>query len=283
MTGATEILASALDNCRGLTLVVTGAGISSASGIPTFRGSDPEAVWKVSDIELATRGYFESDPAGQWSWYLKRFQAVDSATPNPAHTALADLETWQQRRGGRYLLVTQNIDTLHEAAGSKNLIKVHGTSDRLRCVQPGCPNAAPTGSVPRQDVDLEPFRQQPGPDTLPRCPTCESLLRAHVLFFDEHYQEHRDYRFGEVMAAGDEAELVLFVGTSFSVGITDLLLRTATARRTPVFSVDPGGSRAPGHFDVRALSEPAEQLLPSVIAQIEGRTGLPTTAGGKTS
>jgi NAD-dependent deacetylase len=270
MSNSESLPASALEISSGPILVVTGAGISSASGIPTFRGSDPEAVWKVSDVELATRSYFESDPVGQWSWYLKRFEAVDSARPNPAHEALVTLEKWQVGRGGRLLLVTQNIDTLHEAAGTENLIKIHGSSDRLRCVRPGCENAAPGGSVARAEIDLDSFREDPSTRTLPRCPECGDLLRAHVLFFDEYYQEHEDYRFHDVLAAADEASLVLFVGTSFSVGITDIVLTTAYQRRTPTFSVDPGGSQAPGIYNVTAIEEPAETLLPRAVELLTG-------------
>ncbi len=167
-------------------------------------------------------------------------------------------------------MVTQNIDTLHEAAGSRSLVKVHGTSDRLRCTRPGCSHAAPAGSVPRTDVDLETFRRNPGDETLPRCPECNALLRAHVLFFDEYYEEHRDYRVREVLAAAEQADLLVFVGTSFSVGITDLLLRAAYQRQTPAFSIDPAGSRAPAYYRVNAIEEPAESVLPDAIRLLAG-------------
>lgn len=270
MTKSSDLLAGAIDDSQGLILVVTGAGISSASGIPTFRGTDPDAVWNVSDVEMATRRYFEADPVGQWSWYLKRFEAVDRARPNPGHDALVDLERWHAGRGGHFVLVTQNIDTLHEEAGTRNLIKVHGTSDRLRCVGSGCENAAPRGSVVREQVDLDSFRAQPSDDTLPRCPSCGKLLRAHVLFFDEYYQEHDDYRFSEVTRAAEEASLVLFIGTSFSVGITEILLRAAYARRTPAFSIDPGGGRAPASYGVTTIEEAAEAVLPDTVRLLTG-------------
>jgi len=268
MRDAADSLASTIEDTDGLLLVVTGAGVSSASGIPTFRGRDPGAVWKVSDTELATWEYFQRDPVGQWKWYLDRFRAVDSARPNPAHDALVELERWQTNRGADFLLVTQNIDTLHEEAGSSKLIKVHGTSDRLRCTRPGCNRAAPAGSLARRRTDIDAFRSDPGPETLPRCPECRQLLRAHVLFFDEYYQEHHDYRFDEVLAAGDATDLLLFVGTSFSVGITDLLLQAATRRRVPVFSIDPGGSQAPRFFRVTAVEQPAETVLPAIVDRL---------------
>ena len=251
---------------RGLILVVTGAGASYASGIPTFRGRELEAVWRQEDMALATRRAFEMDPVAHWSWYLRRFERLEAALPNPGHRALVELERWQLRRRGDFLLVTQNIDTLHEQAGSRRLIKVHGSSDRLRCSRHGCRHGSPRGSLRRADVDLTSFRRSPERRHLPTCPECGALLRAHVLFFDEMYDEHVDYRFGAVLEAADQAALMLFVGTSFSVGVTDLLVQAAARRRVPALSVDPGGPRLPSWRGVETLSAAAEELLPEVCA-----------------
>lgn len=245
-------------------LVVTGAGVSLASGIATFRGSDPGAIWKLSDVELATREYFERDPVGQWEWYGRRFATVDGARPNPAHLALARLEAWHVARGGRFLLVTQNIDTLHEQAGSEQLVKVHGTADRVRCSRFGCVHAAPRGSLPRAQVSVEAFRSAPSREALPRCPACGAILRAHVLFFDEYYSEHEDYEFERANVAAESADLVLFAGTSFSVGVTDLVLRAAELRSIPVYSIDPSAASASPSRRVRSIAEPAESVLPRI-------------------
>lgn len=254
---------SALDS--DLLFVATGAGVSAGSGIPTFRGSEPDAVWTASDVELATFEFFQRDPVTQWLWYLERFERVDSARPNPAHLALVELESWQLARGGRFQIVTQNIDTLHEAAGSDGLIKIHGTAARFRCSRPGCLHGAPRGSVSREEVDLGGFRSDPRADTLPRCPDCAAPLRAHVLFFDESYQDHEDYRFDRVLELARQAGMFLFVGTSFSVGITDILLRMATEAGVPIFSVDPT-NEPPPYFRITHLAQPAEVLLPTVAA-----------------
>jgi NAD-dependent deacetylase len=265
---AMELAGALEDHLGGRLLIVTGAGISHASGIATFRGSDSGAVWRRDDLELATVGYFLRDPVGQWSWYLERFRAVEGAQPNPGHRALADLERLAEQRGGRTTLVTQNIDTLHEAAGTRRLIKVHGSSDRLRCARTGCSNGAPKGSIPRRGEHFAAFAADPQQAHLPTCAVCGSLLRAHVLFFDEYYQEHQDYRFEEVLAAAESADLVLFVGTSFSVGITDLLLRAVYRRAVPAYSIDPGataGARPPG---VRTLAQRAEEILPATVRSL---------------
>lgn len=243
----------------GQILVVTGAGVSLASGIPTFRGSDVGAIWKRSPMELGTREFFEENPAESWKWYLWRYDLVRDAKPNPGHFAITALERYQIDRGGDFLLVTQNIDTLHEKAGSKRMIKVHGTSDRFRCSKIGCKFGAPEGSIPAIDVDLTAFRADPVDANVPRCPECNSFLRVHVLWFDESYIEHDDYKFEEVYRALDKkAKLVIVAGTSFSVGVTNLVLRLCQARQTPIFNIDPAPTVQDSHVtNIAAGSEVA--------------------------
>jgi NAD-dependent deacetylase len=245
-------------------LVVTGAGVSAASGIRTFRGSEPDAIWRTDPMELATRRFFERDPVTHWRWYLDRFAAVDTAEPNPAHRALATWERIHSPRGP-FLLVTQNIDTLHEQAGSRSLIKVHGSADRVRCTQYGCIHAAPAGSIPRSEIDLGRFRDLPNADNLPRCPVCRSPLRPHVLFFDEYYGEHADYQFERVREAAAAADVAVFIGTSLSVGVTALILQSALGRGCDTLLIDPDPPTAmpPSVLPLRAR---AEVLLPAWIA-----------------
>ncbi|HXT49791.1 MAG TPA: Sir2 family NAD-dependent protein deacetylase [Thermoanaerobaculia bacterium] len=267
---AAEPLVEALRGLgRGGLLVVTGAGVSVASGIPTFRGNDPGAIWKRDVTELGTRRYFESDPVGSWRWYLERFDRVADARPNPAHGSIVDLECWQTARGAPFLLTTQNVDTLHEQAGSTSMVKVHGSADRVRCSRDGCAMGAPRGSLPRSSVDLDAFRREPTLAHLPRCPTCGALLRQHVLWFDETYDEHADYQIERVIAAAEGAAVVLFAGTSFSVGITDLLLNTAWRNGAETFAIDPSPPLRPTP-GVRFLRATAEDLLPAVAAALAG-------------
>lgn len=267
MTPETTLLAAlrALPPAGGL-LVVTGAGVSAASGIPTFRGTDPGAIWKQDVTTLGTHAFFRQDPVGSWRWYLTRFARVPDARPNAAHLALVDLERWHQGRGGDFLLVTQNVDALHERAGTRALVKVHGSADRVRCDRDGCVHGAPAGSLPRASVDLERFLADPCEATLPRCPACAAPLRQHVLWFDEYYHSHADYRFARVLDAAHAADLVLFVGTSFSVGVTDAVLGAARAARATVLSIDPGGHAPPR--GVTPLAAPAEELLATVVAAL---------------
>ena len=264
----TDRFAQALDALGDRHLaVVTGAGISLASGIPTFRGTDPDAVWKHDVTELGTRRYFEQDPVGSWRWYLGRFDVVFGKAPNEAHHALRTIEKWHTGRGGEFTLVTQNIDGLHEAAQSENLIKVHGSADRVRCSRNGCEFGAPSGSLERARFDITSFVDTPSVETLPRCPACNTLLRQHVLWFDEYYDEHDSYRWRDVTRAALDADLVLFVGTSFAVGVTDLYLRYALDISVPCFAIDPGEASAP-HRDVTMIREPGEDYLPSLCAAL---------------
>jgi NAD-dependent deacetylase len=199
---------------------------------------------------------------------MDRFDRVFEARPNPAHAAIAALERWQLGRAAPFLLVTQNVDTLHEQGGSREMVKVHGSADRVRCSRIGCANGAPRGSLARADVDLDTFRREPARENLPRCPLCGSLLRQHVLWFDEGYQEHADYQLLRVLSAAEGAGVVLFAGTSFSVGITDLLLETAWSRGARVFALDPAPPPRPIP-GVRFLAAGAETLLPRVVAACE--------------
>jgi len=260
---------------RGLVLVVTGAGVSAASGLPLFRGTDPEAIWNRDVTEIGTVRYFEHDPVGWWQWFLRSFAGLLDAQPNSAHHALAALERWQLGRGGDFLLVTQNVDTLHEQAGSRRLIKVHGTADRLRCSRHGCRLGAPSGSFPAAEADFSRFEETPARQHLPLCPDCGALVRAHALLFDEYYDEHVDYGFGEVRRALERMALALFVGTSFSVGVTELVLREALGWRLPVISVDPGAAAPPARGIV-VVREPAETLLPAVCQELGVEVGTDT-------
>jgi NAD-dependent deacetylase len=249
----------------GPTLVLTGAGVSLASGIPTFRGSDAGAVWASNLMARATLAHFLREPADSWGWYRERHAGVLAAQPNAAHRALVALERWHAARGVPFQLVTQNIDLLHETAGSRSLIKLHGSIDRARCADPRCPESEDT--VPTAALDFAAFDRRPEAATVPCCPACGALMRPHVLWFDEHYGSHPDYGWPDVLAACDAMQVVVAVGTSFSVGVTDLIAGEAGRRGVPLFVVDPQGASIAGRRVV-GLRDKAEDLLPHVCALV---------------
>ena len=159
------------------------------------------------------------------------------------------------------------MDTLHEQAGTKDLVKVHGTVDRLRCAsREGCEYGEPSGSLPREDVDIERFLANPNSETLPRCPACGDLIRQHVLWFDEFYAEHHDYQWPRVQSAAQTLDLTLFVGTSFAVGVTELFLHASFARQAPAFSIDPAGISP--YPSLVAIPAKSEEALPELCRRL---------------
>jgi NAD-dependent deacetylase len=145
--------------------VLTGAGISAESGIPTFRGE--EGLWKKYRAEeLATPQSFYQNPQLVWEWYDWRRGIFASKEPNPGHLVLAK---WEETLPS-LTLITQNIDGLHRRAGSKNILELHGNAWKLRCTKEGT-------VAENHDVPL--------PEIPPHCPDCESLLRPHVVWFGE--------------------------------------------------------------------------------------------------
>jgi NAD-dependent deacetylase len=245
-------------------LVVTGAGISVASGISPFRKSE-DAHWERDVTELATNRYFQTSPEGSWRWYLSRFANLAQVQPNPAHHALRALGELLEADGQQMTIITQNIDGLHRAAGSET-IEVHGRADMLRCVEEGdCHNAAPRGLVPRSSVSFERFEETGAKGDLPTCSACGALLRPHVLWFDESYNEHEAYGIDHAIQAATEADLVLFIGTSFSVGITYFIEQLALQRRAPMWAIDPSPIEEESPPGTLWLREPSELALPALV------------------
>ncbi|HZW35716.1 MAG: SIR2 family NAD-dependent protein deacylase [Deltaproteobacteria bacterium] len=153
----------AVTECRSL-CVLTGAGVSAESGVPTFRG--PGGMWRDRDpMSLATPEAFAEDPKTVWEWYQWRRERIRNCVPNPGHEAIAQIE----RRKRDFLLVTQNVDGLHRRAGSRKVVEFHGNIWMVRCT--GCG---------REEEVLSDFPSLP-----PRCPSCGALLRPGVVWFGE--------------------------------------------------------------------------------------------------
>ncbi len=170
--------------------VLTGAGISADSGVPTFRGAD--GLWKnFRPEELASPEAFDRDPQLVWEWYNWRRELLSTKTPNPAHDALVQLEALLPH----FWLITQNVDGLHAEAGTRNLSEIHGNIWKVRCTQ--CHQISSNREVPL-----------PYP---PTCTSCQGLLRPHIVWFGESLDsdvlEH-------CYSALSDCEILLIVGTS---------------------------------------------------------------------
>jgi NAD-dependent deacetylase len=191
-------------------VVLTGAGASTESGVPDFRSAS--GIWAEFDPrEYATLGAFRRDPEKVWRFYAPRFAMLTTAEPNPAHLALAELE----RRGLVRAVVTQNIDLLHERAGTREVVEVHGSIRTSSC--PGC------GAVHRL-AEVVPLIEEHG---APPCPACGAILKPDVVFFDELLPEGAMER---ATALAEEAELLLVVGSSLEVyPVADLPCATLAA------------------------------------------------------
>jgi NAD-dependent deacetylase len=171
-------------------VVLTGAGISQESGVPTFRGK--EGLWKQYRAEqLATLGAFQRNPELVWEWYDWRRDLIKPLDPNPGHYALVELE----KRVQDLSLVTQNVDGLHRVAGSSNPIEMHGTIWRVRCME--CKQCFENRDVPIK--------------ILPTCEICGGLVRPDVVWFGEALDEKI---LRTIYTSLQNAELMLIVGTS---------------------------------------------------------------------
>ena len=235
-----------MDRARGIlasaraVAVLTGSGISAESGIPTFRGAG--ALWRTFRPEdLATSEAFERDPALVWEWYEWRRGLVAAARPNPAHQALARLES----RCDTFTLVTQNVDGLHAAAGSRNLILLHGDLWTVRCTSCG---------LERED------RRVPLPELPPRC-SCGGRLRPGVVWFGESLPEGAIERAAAAVAA---AQALLLIGTSAAVWPAAGLGEVAIEALVPVIEINP----EPTVYSDRVISLAgrAGEVLPSLLA-----------------
>ena len=161
------------------------------------------------------------------------------STINGSNLALVDLEGWCADNNKDFTLVTQNIDGLHLDAGNQDTIEVHGTVRRVRCSHLSCINAEPKGSLPFPSEQIERLLEHKTKNELPLCPACGSVLRPHVLWFDEYYTAHDDYQFSQLQQRLYDADMHIFIGTSFSVGVTATVQRMAEIKGQEVWVIDP--------------------------------------------
>jgi NAD-dependent deacetylase len=223
--------------------VLTGAGISHESGIPTFRGAQ-DGLWaKYDPYRLATREGFRADPQLVWEWYTYRRKLVERAEPNPGHFALAKLE----RLVDEFCLVTQNVDGLHRRAGSRIIVELHGNINGNRCFE-----------------EDRPVEEWDDSSTPPRC-ACGSYVRPDVVWFGESLPQEAVSR---AFAACETADIVMVVGTSVLV---------QPAASLPFIALERGGwvlevNTEPTPLSDRAhlvLSGKSGEILPGLVRRFE--------------
>jgi NAD-dependent deacetylase len=223
--------------------VLTGAGVSAASGIPTFRGAD--GLWKKVRAEtLATPEAFEQDPRLVWEWYDWRRGMIRDARPNPAHEVLA---RWTRER--RATVITQNVDGLHERAGAERLIRLHGSIWHVRCWR-----RCAAGAADWVD-DTVPLAVLP-----PRCPHCGALVRPGVVWFGEPLDPAV---LDQARAAAAACDVFLAVGTSAAVHPAAGLIPEAKRMGATVIEINPDATSASAAADL-LIRQPAAEALTDI-------------------
>jgi len=257
--------------------VLTGAGISAESGVPTFRGA--EGLWKnYKPEDLATPEAFARDPKLVWEWYDVRRQAIAKAVPNAAHRALVQLEI----RKPRFTLITQNVDGLHDAAGSRRVVELHGSLAAVRCLECG-ERIARTAFQQRilelnaeWERHLEPVEHEAAPDgdvelpasalahfCVPTCDACGTgVLKPDVVFFGENVPRPR---LEEAWRVFNDGDVLLVIGSSLTVYSGRRFIYRAGEIGMPIAVMNVGPTRADDVAAVK-MEAPLGAALPAVAA-----------------
>lgn len=236
---ATQVLSDCL-NEQGRLVVLTGAGVSKESGIPTFRDAQTGLWANYRAEDLATREGFLSNPQMVWDWYDFRRNKVWDAQPNPGHVALAELE----QLFPRFTLITQNIDNLHQRAGSQSVLELHGNIFRYKCLERNHPVSLDLLA----DPDASP----------PHCPLCNSMVRPDVVWFGEMLPESVLNRAFE---AAEQADVMLIAGTSGVVQPAASIPQVAKEAGATVIEVNPEMSALTPFIVDHFLQGPSGLLL----------------------
>jgi NAD-dependent deacetylase len=239
-------------------LVITGAGVSAESGIPTFRGKD--GYWRNLDpMKLATPEAFARDPELVWQWYRERRHRIRNAQPNAAHEAIANLA----QGADEFLLVTQNVDDLHERAGlaKAEMVQIHGDIFVTKCSRCG---------FDRHDypplVAAASEQEEGQKNGLPRCTKCDALMRPGVVWFGEPLPLRETGRVENYLQR-DPCGVVIVVGTTATFGyIIDWALR-ASRRGGELIEVNPKATPL-SRFATQRVREPAAIALPRIVDQL---------------
>jgi NAD-dependent deacetylase len=225
-------------------IAFTGAGISRESGIPTFRGKD--GLWsKYDPEELASPCGFAKDPELVWKWYSWRMELIAKARPNLAHIALAKLEDMGLLR----LIITQNVDGLHQRAGSKRVLELHGNIWRTKCTK-----------CSYKGVLYEP------PTAMPTCPECGSLLRPDVVWFGEPLPQGV---WQEAVFQAINSDLLLVIGTSGVVAPASFIPKFAYDKGSMIVEINPNETPISGLADLRVRAK-AGEFFSFVLKRVKG-------------
>ena len=238
-------LAEALSRAGSVT-VLTGAGISAESGVPTFRDAQTGLWARYRSEDLATPEAFRRNPRLVWEWYEWRRGLVQQAQPNPGHYALAQME----KHIPHFALITQNVDGLHQRAGSQNVIELHGNIARTRCFF--------------EDLIIESWENSA--EVPPCCPHCGGPLRPDVVWFGELLPPQA---LEEAFQAAQSCELFFSIGTSSIVQPAATLPFLALKNNIPVIEINPEDTPLT-KLATFSLTEKAGDILPGLLDAVWG-------------
>ncbi|MCP4421121.1 MAG: NAD-dependent deacylase [Chloroflexi bacterium] len=238
-----ELLIEKLQNAKDVA-VLTGAGISAESGVPTFREAQTGLWAQYDPQELATPQAFRRNPKLVWEWYAWRRQLVSEAIPNAGHLALAKLQTVLPK----LTLITQNVDGLHQRAGSQSVIALHGNIMETKCFE-------------REHPIKKWIKSDDGP---PVCPICGSLLRPNVVWFGEGLPPNA---LQTAVQAARSCDLFLSIGTSALVHPAASLPLLAVERGVTAVEINPHPTPITRQMDF-VLSAAAGEVLPALVGRV---------------
>jgi NAD-dependent SIR2 family protein deacetylase len=236
---------------------LTGAGLSVASGLAPYRKSK-DAVWSRFIMEWGTIEKFHDDPAQWWrEFWIKAHGDLGKVDvkPNAGHDAITQIV----KANPEHLVITQNIDGLHRASGvpEEQLVEIHGRYDRFVCTSSSCEGVL--NAVPSVDLSIL------DRGDIPRCAKCNAPLRPNVLLFDEMYDSHPTYNMRKARKHLNDAEVIIFVGTSFSVGITDYAVRAGEYAKARLVNVNVEPIE---DYRFENILGPSEETLPKLAAEV---------------
>ena len=230
--------------------VLTGAGISAESGVATFR--DPDGLWsKFRPEELASMDGFLKNPNLVWEWYQARREVIDRVKPNAGHTTLAEMQRWYEEREGRFTLITQNVDRLHQQAGSREVIELHGNIIDNYCSRCKKPHE---------------YRYTTDPDVKepPRCTYCGGMIRPAVVWFGEMLPPDA---LEAAQEAAETCEVFFSIGTSAEVYPAAGLPIEAKRAGALFIEVNPNPTAITRFADV-SISAPSGEALPALFSAL---------------
>lgn len=241
-------------------VVLTGAGISVESGVPSYRGKD--GLWvrgskHYHPMDLATYRTLRKDPETAWEFYNYRRKYYRSAEPNVGHYAIVKLEHWFKKQKKSFHLVTQNVDALHLRAGSDpNLTyEIHGNALLMRCIS---------------DCQGELYEIPLDATNAPFCPNCREIMRPNVLLFDETYNE-RYYKAETVLSLTRKMDCLLIIGTSLQTNLPSQIVMVGLQRGIPLIEINPEPIQSFSRTEVIQLPFKSGDILPKIVNELDNK------------